>query len=119
MFSQDKEFCNSPLGHNILRDWAESEKAASSLIRNFRSLPYGAINSVQRTGPSGRVVGSVMTDTAEPNLAEQMNGTVRGIRKSLSNHLSSSKTDKVFTPTALRRHLLSLFQVHHKGPHDP
>lgn len=39
LFSQDKEFHNSPLSHNILRDWAESEKVASSLIRNFRSLP--------------------------------------------------------------------------------
>lgn len=97
MLSQDKEFCNAPL-YNILRDEAESEKAASSLIRNFRSLPYGGTNSVLRTGPSGRVVGSIVTDTVVSNLSEQMNGTVRGIRKSLSNHPPSSKTDKAPHP---------------------
>lgn len=50
------------------------------------------------TGPSGRVVSSIMTDAAEANLGEQMNGTVRGVRKSLSNHPPSSKTDKAPHP---------------------
>lgn len=105
LFSQDKEFQNSPLGHNILRDWAIPEKAASSLIRNFRPLLHGGINSVLRTGPRGRIVGSIMTDTAESNLGDQTNGTIRSMRES-SSHPPSSKTDKGATPTALRRHLL-------------
>lgn len=70
-----------------------------------------------RTGPRGRVVGSIMTDTAESNLGDQTNGTVRGMRESFSSHPPSSKTDKApHTHSPQRVFITSHFRLIIKVP---